>query len=64
MNGAVLCQKSNISLDDFNELVMDRSSIIEKENQRIIDAIATKNTKETEASISAWRHGQEALPLN
>ncbi len=61
MNGAVLCQKADISLDDFKEIYMDRSSIIEQESKRIIDAIATEDTKNTEASVSAWGHGQEAL---
>ena len=61
MNGAVLCQKADISLDDFKEICMDRSSIIEQESRRIIDAISTGDTKNTEASVSAWGHGQEAL---
>ena len=61
MNGAVLCQKADISLDDFKEIYMDRSLVIEQESKRIIDAISTENTKNTEASISAWGHGQEAL---
>ena len=61
MNGAVLCQKADISLDDFKEIYMDRSSIIEQESKRIIDAIETEDTENTEASVSAWGHGQEAL---
>ena len=61
MNGAVLCQKADISLDDFKEIYIDRSSIIKQESKRIIDAIATENTENTEASVSAWGHGQEAL---
>lgn len=61
INGAVLCQKADISLDDFKEIYMDRSSIIEQESKRIIDAIATEDTENTEASVSAWGHGQEAL---
>ena len=61
MNGAVLCQKADISLDDFKEIYMDRSSIIEQESKRIINAISTEDTKNTEASVSAWGHGQEAL---
>ena len=61
MNGAVLCQKADISLDDFKEIYMDRSSIIEQESKRIIDAIAREDTENTEASVSAWGHGQEAL---
>ena len=61
MNGAVLCQKADISLDDFKEIYIDRSSIIEQESKRIIDAIAKEDTENTEASVSAWGHGQEAL---
>ena len=61
MNGVVLCQKADISLDNFKEIYMDRSSIIEQESKRIIDAIATEDTENTEASVSAWGHGQEAL---
>jgi len=61
MNGVVLCQKADISLDNFKDIYMDRSSIIEQESKRIIDAIATNDTNNTEASISAWGHGQEAL---
>ena len=61
INGAVLCQKADISLDDFKEIYIDRKSIIEQESKRIIDAIATEDTENTEASVSAWGHGQEAL---
>jgi len=61
MNGVALCQEAAISLEDFKDIYMDRSSIINKESERIINAIETKNTKNTEASISAWGHGQEAL---
>ena len=61
MNGVALCQKADISLDDFKEIYMDRSSIIEQESKRIINAIAKEDTENTEASVSAWGHGQEAL---
>ena len=36
-------------------------SLIIKKVKRIIEAIKSENTKNTEASISAWGHGQEAL---
>lgn len=61
MNGVALCQKANISLDDFKNIYFSRNSIIEEEGKRIIEAINSENTIETEASISAWGHGQEAL---
>lgn len=61
MNGVALCQKANISLDDFKNIYFSRNSIIEEEGKRIIEAIKSENTIDTEASISAWGHGQEAL---
>jgi 3-hydroxyisobutyrate dehydrogenase-like beta-hydroxyacid dehydrogenase len=61
MNGVALCQKANISLDDFKTIYFSRNSIIEEEGKRIIEAIKSENTIDTEASISAWGHGQEAL---
>jgi len=62
MNGVAICQKADISLDHFKNIYIGRiNSMIGQESKRIIEAIATKDTKSTEASISAWGHGQEAL---
>ena len=62
MNGVAICQKADISLDHFKDIYIRRiNSMIGQESRRIIDAIAAKDTKSTEASISAWGHGQEAL---
>ena len=62
MNGVAICQKADISLDHFKDIYIRRiNSMIGQESKRIIDAIASKDTKSTEASISAWGHGQEAL---
>ena len=62
MNGVAICQKADISLDHFKNIYIERiNSMINKESKRIIEAIAAKDTKSTEASISAWGHGQEAL---
>ncbi len=61
INGVALCQKADISLDDFKNHFFTRNSIVEEESKRIIEAIKSENTKDTEASISAWGHGQEAL---
>ena len=62
MNGVAICQKADISLDHFKDIYIRRiNSMIGQESKRIIDAIAAKDTKSTEASISAWGHGQEAL---
>ena len=62
MNGVAICQKADISLAHFKDIYIRRiNSMIGQESKRIIDAIAEKDTKSTEASISAWGHGQEAL---
>ena len=61
INGLALCQKADISLDDFKNHFFTRNSIVEEESKRIIEAIKSENTKDTEASIIAWGHGQEAL---
>ena len=62
MNGVAICQKAEISLDHFKDIYIGRiNPMIGQESKRIIDAIAAKDTKSTEASISAWGHGQEAL---
>jgi 3-hydroxyisobutyrate dehydrogenase-like beta-hydroxyacid dehydrogenase len=62
MNGVAICQKADISLDHFKNIYIGRiNSMIGQESKRIIEAIAAKDTKSTEASISAWGHGQEAL---
>ena len=62
MNGVAICQKADISLDHFKDIYTRRiNSMIGQESKRIIDAIAAKDTKSTEASISAWGHGQAAL---
>ena len=62
MNGVAICQKADISLDHFKDIYIRRiNSMIGQESKRIIDAIAAKDTKSTEASISAWGHGQAAL---
>ena len=61
INGIALCQKADISLDDFKNHFFTRNSIVEEESKRIIEAIKSENTKDTEASIIAWGHGQEAL---
>ncbi len=62
MNGVAICQKANISLDHFKDIYIRRiNSMIGQESKRIIEAIVSEDTKSTEASISAWGHGQEAL---
>ena len=61
INGLALCQKADISLDDFKNHFFTRNSIVEEESKRIIEAIKSENTKDTQASIIAWGHGQESL---
>ena len=62
MNGIAICQKADISLDHFKDIYIGRiNPMINQESRRIIEAIVAEDTKSTEASISAWGHGQEAL---
>ena len=62
MNGVAICQKADISLDHFKDIYIRRiNPMINQESRRIIEAIVAEDTKTTEASISAWGHGQEAL---
>jgi 3-hydroxyisobutyrate dehydrogenase-like beta-hydroxyacid dehydrogenase len=62
MNGVAICQKADISLDHFKDIYIGRiNPMINQESRRIIEAIVAEDTKSTEASISAWGHGQEAL---
>ena len=62
INGVAICQKADITLDHFKNIYIERiNSMINQESKRIIEAIGAKDTKSTEASISAWGHGQEAL---
>ena len=62
MNGIAICQKADISLDHFKDIYIGRiNPMINQESRRIIEAVVGEDTKSTEASISAWGHGQEAL---
>ena len=62
MNGVAICQKADISLDHFKDIYIGRiNPMINQESRRIIEAIVAEDTKSTEASISAWGYGQEAL---
>tara|TARA_B100000214_G_scaffold373933_1_gene355382 strand:+ start:992 stop:1891 length:900 start_codon:yes stop_codon:yes gene_type:complete len=62
MNGVAICQKADISLNHFKDIYIGRiNPMINQESRRIIEAIVAEDTKSTEASISAWGHGQEAL---
>ena len=61
INGVAICQAGGVSLDLFKELFEGSNTIIKNEQARLINVIRDGLTEETEASISAWSEGHQAV---
>ena len=61
VNGVAICQAGGVPLDLFKELYEGSNTIIQNEQSRLIEAIRDGQTEETEASISAWGEGHQAV---
>lgn len=61
INGVAICQAGGVSLDLFKELFEGSNTIIKNEQARLINVIRDGLTEETEASISAWGEGHQAV---
>ena len=61
VNGVAICQAGGVPLDLFKELYEGSNTIIQNEQSRLIEAIRDGQTEETEASISAWSEGHQAV---
>jgi 3-hydroxyisobutyrate dehydrogenase-like beta-hydroxyacid dehydrogenase len=61
VNGAAICRAGGVSLDVFMKFNEGTNSILLTEQKRLIEAIRDGRTKENEASIKAWREGNQAL---
>ena len=61
VNGVAIARAGGISLDDFMQHTQNVGGILPNEKIRLIDAIRTGNTHETQASITAWGEGQKAV---
>ena len=60
VNGVAIARAGGISLDVFMQHTKNVGAILPVEKVRLIEAIRDGNTKETEASITAWGEGQKA----
>ena len=61
VNGAAICRAGGVPLDVFMKFNEGTNSILLAEQRRIIEAIRDGRTEENEASIKAWREGNQAL---
>ncbi len=61
VNGAAICRAGGVPLDVFMKFNEGSNSILLSEQKRLIEAIRDGRTEENEASIKAWREGNQAL---
>ena len=61
VNGAAICRAGGVPLDIFLKFNEGTNSILLAEQRRLIEAIRDGRTEENEASIKAWREGNQAL---
>ena len=61
VNGAAMCRAGGVPLDVFMRFYDKNNGIIRGEQTRLVEAIRDGRTKENEASVKAWREGNEAL---
>ena len=61
VNGAAMCRAGGVSLDVFMKFNERSNGLIWSEKKRVVEAIRDGRTKENEASIKAWREGNQAL---
>ena len=54
INGAALCLKGDVPLKSFREQTVHNFARMQTEPLRILDAIANKDTENTQASVSTW----------
>ena len=61
VNGAAICRAGGVPLDVFMKFNEGTNSILLAEQRRLLEAIRDGRTEENEASIKAWREGNQAL---
>ena len=61
VNGAAMCRAGGVPLDVFMTFYNKNNGIIASEQTRLVEAIRDGRTEENEASIKAWREGNQAL---
>ena len=61
VNGAAMCRAGGVPLDVFMKFIDRSKGVILSEEKRVLEAIRDGRIEETEASIKAWREGNQAL---
>ena len=61
VNGAAMCRAGGVPLDLFMKFEDKTNGVILSEKKRLLEAIMDGRTEETQASIKAWREGNQAL---
>jgi len=61
VNGAAMCRAGGVPLEIFMKFNERTNGVITAEKKRLVEAIRDGRTKENEASIKAWREGNQAL---
>ncbi len=61
VNGAALCRAGGVPLDVFMKFNDRSKGVIQSEEKRVLEAVRDGRLEETEASIKAWREGNQAL---
>ncbi len=61
INGAAMCQAGGVPLSAFRAQLENRAAQLRTEPLRLIDAIASGETAQTQASLGTWGDGQAAL---
>jgi len=61
VNGAAICRAGGVSMEVFMKFTDRTNPVIVAEQKRLVDAIRDDRTEDTQASIKAWREGNQAL---
>ncbi|MBT8460304.1 MAG: hypothetical protein KJN60_11590, partial [Boseongicola sp.] len=61
INGAALCQAAGVPLPAYRAQIVQNAELMQLEPLRILDAISSGETEETEASLAVWAGGHEDL---
>ncbi len=61
INGAAFCLKGDVPLESFREQTVHNFARMQTEPLRILDAIANKDTENTQASVSTWYDAHRKL---
>ena len=61
INGAAICEAGGVPLSAFSAQVATNADLMQSEPLRLVQAIASGDTTETQASLATWAEGHVAL---